>query len=104
MKKERNCGGNAIPYPMYPAYPNMGMPMNPGVVPIPNMGMNNIIPNTFNTNPNYIYQPNSSGNFIEQQLSSLTSQVNSLERRIISLENLVGSPTSKYNNSNYQIM
>ena len=104
MKKERNCGGNAMPYPVYPTYPNFGMPMNPGVMPIPNMSMSNMMPNTFNTNPDYMAQMNTSGSSIEQQLANLTNQVNSLERRIISLESLVGSPTSKYNNSNYQIM
>lgn len=102
MKKERNCGGNAMPYPVYPSYP--GMMMNQGMMPgALQMPMNTINPNTFGSNQNYMIQPNMS-NSIEQQLSNLTSQVNSLERRIISLESLVGSPTSKYNNSNYQIM
>ena len=102
MKKERNCGGNAIPYPVYPSYP--GMMMNQGMMPnVLQMPMNTINPNAFSSNQNYMMQPNMS-NSIEQQLSNLTSQVNSLERRIISLESLIGSPTSKYNNSNYQVM
>jgi len=106
MKKDRNCGGNSMPYPVYPSYPGMMMNQGmipPGVMPIPSIPMNTMAPNTFNTNPNYMMQTNTSSS-IEQQLSNLTSQVNSLERRIISLESLVGSPTSKYNNSNYQVM
>ena len=101
MKKNRNCGDTAMPYPMYPSYQNM---MGPGVIPIPNMPMNTMAQNTFNTIPNYMSQIPTQNSSIEQQLSNLTSQVNSLERRIISLENMVGSPTSKYNNSNYQVM
>jgi len=95
MKKDRNCGGG-MPYPIYPTYQ--------GVMPIQNMPMNNMIPNAFNTMPGYMPEMNNMSGNIEQQLSNLTSQVNSLERRIISLEALVGSPTSKYNNSNYQVM
>lgn len=104
MKKDRNCGGGGMPYPVYPGMMNQGMmPMNPGIMPIPNMQMNPMTPNAFNTN-NYMTQPEIYNNSLEQQVSNLTSQVNSLERRIISLESLVGSPTSKYNNSNYQVM
>ena len=107
MKKDRNCGGNITPYPMYPAYPgmmmNQGM-MPQGIMPMPNMPMNTMAPNTFNTTPSYMTQMSTSSGSIEQQLSNLTNQVNSLERRIMSLESLVGSPTSKYNNSNYQVM
>ncbi|MBE6138257.1 MAG: hypothetical protein E7173_00745 [Firmicutes bacterium] len=95
MKKDRNCGGG-MPYPIYPAYP--------GVMPIQNMPMNNMMPNMFNTTPNYTPDMNNMSGIIEQQLSNLTNQVNSLERRIMSLESLVGSPNSKYNNSNYQVM
>lgn len=102
MKKDRNCGGS-MPYPMYPSYPGM-IPMNQGVMPIGNMPINTMGQNTFNAMPNYMNQLGTLDNSIEQQLSSLTNQVNSLERRIISLESLVGSPSSKYNNSNYQIM
>lgn len=108
MKKDRNCGGNAMPYPIYPSYPGMmnqgmmpmnpGMMMNQGVMPINPMGQ------SFSNSPSYMPQTSTSTGSIEQQLSNLTSQVNSLERRIISLESLVGSPTSKYNNSNYQVM
>ena len=95
MKKDRNCGGG-MPYPIYPSYP--------GMMAMPNMQMNGMMPNAFNTMPNYMPEMNTVNTSIEQQLSSLTSQVNSLERRIISLETLVGSPTAKYNNSNYQVM
>lgn len=102
MKKDRNCGCNNMPYPMYPSYQGM-MPMNPGIMPIPNMPMNTMAQNNFG-NMDYMPQISQSNNSIEQQLSSLANQVNSLERRIISLENLVGSPNSKYNNSNYQVM
>lgn len=105
MKKDRNCGGGGMPYPVYPGMiMNQGMiPMNPGVMPIPNMQANLMTPNAFNTT-NYMTQTEISNSSLEQQVSNLTSQVNSLERRIISLESLVGSPTSKYNNSNYQVM
>ena len=100
MKKDRNCGGN---YPIYPAYqmPNMmpGIPMN---IPngIPNMNdysMNSMVPynnQSFNQNPNNIY---------DQQLSNLSSQINSLERRVSNLESLVGNG-NKYNTSNYQML
>ena len=104
MKKDRNCGGGT-PYPIYPSYP--GMMMNQGIMPmmpVPNMPMNTVAQNTFNNIPDYMPQSSSYSTSIEQQISSLTSQVNSLERRIISLESLIGSPTSKYNNSTYQVM
>ena len=75
MKKDRNCGG-AMPYPMYPSYPGMMMnqgmmPMNPGVMTIPNMPMNTMAQNAFNTTPNFMIQSGVSGGTIEQQLSCL---------------------------------
>ena len=97
MKKERNCGcdGN---YPIYPAYqPNFGGMMPQGIM---NMPMNQIQP-MMPTQPYNIPTGNSSS--IEQQLSNMNSQINSLERRINNLENLIGNST-KYNNSNYQVM
>ena len=90
MKKDRNCG--ATPYPVYPMG-NQGVPMVP------------IMPNQMA--PNQMMMPNQmpmnyNGN-IEQQLNSLSTQVTNLERRVSSLEGLIGSSTN-YNNSNFQMM
>ena len=83
MKKERNCGG--APYPIYPMYPGMmgqfGMPI---------------------MSQNYMMQDQSSGT-IEQQLTNINNQITNLERRISNLESLIGN-TTKYNNTNYQVM
>lgn len=76
MKKDRNCMG-PMPYPIYPAYPNYQ-----GMMPT--------------------VEPNNS---IEGQLSNLTSQLRSLERRVSNLESLIGNNSSTgYNTSNYQMM
>ena len=77
MKKDRNCGMPS--YPVYPNYPGM-MPMQqPGMMP---MGPMTQMPSGFNMNPTYVSQSGTSNSSIEQQLSNLNSQVNSLERRI----------------------
>ena len=92
MKKDRNCGGNQVPYPVYqmpPMMPNMIAPM-PGV----------------NMNPNMGYMPNvssSNNSSIEQNLNTLNNQIRALENRISNLENLIGG-NQNYNNSNYQMM
>lgn len=90
MKKDRNCGAT------YPIYPGM-MPQGMVGMPIPGMmPMNPYQPQTFT-------QTTTNSNTIEQQLSNLNNQINSLERRVSNLENLIGN-TTKYNNSNYQVM
>ena len=78
MKKDRNCMN--MPYPNY-------MPMM-GVPPM--------------YDPNMSFQNNS--NSTEQQFSNLNNQINSLERRISNLENLVGSNSTTYNTTNYQML
>jgi len=104
LKKDRNCGcgGNQVPYQVYPAYPGM-MPINQGMgMPIMNQGMgmsNNIMMPTVpgaNTMPN-----------ISNDYSSLINQVNNLERRVSRLENMMNSSnnmTPKYNDSNYYMV
>lgn len=93
MKKDRNCGN--VPYPIYqaPMMPNMMGPMVGPMMPMmqPNMVS---MPNTTNTGS------------LEQQVSSLTNQVNNLEKRVVALESLVGTPNynANYNNSNFQMI
>ncbi len=79
MKKDnRDC---SMPYPIYPPYQGMGMPMgyNPMMMPTSNV-VNNI----------------------DGQLNNLEQQVNNLERRVSNLENMYN--TNKYSSSNYQMM
>ena len=85
MKKDRNCGNG------FPVYPNYIPNMMPGV---PNMGM---MP--YGMDMNY-----SQGGDYSQMFSKLNSQISSLERRVSNLENLVGSNSNTYNNSNYQML
>lgn len=85
MKKDRNCG---MSMPMYP-YP---MPnMMPGV---PQMGGMPYMDNNYN---NY-------SNYSNNDLSSLKSQISSLERRVSNLESLVGGNNTTYNTTNYQML
>lgn len=84
MKKDRNCMMNN------PYMNQMGMPMNMGYMPNPNM-------NAFGNMENNI----------ETQLNNIQGQINMLDKRVSKLENMV--MTSKdnynnYNNSNYHIM
>jgi len=104
MKKDRNCG--AVPYPIYqqPMMPNMIGPM-----PQPNMMMQpNMVQGMPMMQPNMIQGMPSSTNTgsLEQQVNSLTAQVNNLEKRVVALEGLVGTPNynSNYNNSNFQMI
>lgn len=102
MKKDRNCSGNAVPYPVYPQVQQGMVPvMPPMMVPpmqqpmMPNQGV--------------MMNPTMSGNYgnsLETQVNALNSQVNALERRVASLESLVGNPnySNNYNTSNFQMM
>lgn len=83
LKNNRNCGG--APYPVYP-YPMMPMnqgPMNQGPM---NQGMMNQMPSQM---------------LMNQDTSSLSNQINNLEKRVNALENLVGNTGF---NSNFQMM
>lgn len=96
MKKERDCG--MTPYPIYPMMQGaqmgpgmspqmMGPQMGPGMAPQmmgPQMG-----PGMSNT-------PS-----CDQQLNSLNSKVNNLEKRVTALENKTGN---SYNESNYYMV
>lgn len=98
MKKDRNCG--AVPYPIYPSYQGMGM-VPQGMMPSMMPSMMQPTQNMAMASTNFQnYQTTSSGT-IEQQLTNLNNQVASLEKRISSLESLVGN---KYNSSNFQVM
>ena len=108
MKKDRNCGcgGNQAPYPVYPTYPgmmpmNQGMPMmNQGVMPIMNQGMPNNIMMPTVPNTNTMTSMNS-------DYTTLSNQVNNLERRVSRLESMINSSsniTPKYNDSNYYMV
>ena len=99
MKKDRNCGMGVYPG-MMPDYGGMIMPGGvipmPGVMNYPNSNFGNI-PNGSTTTLN---------NYGSQDLSSITNQINTLEKRVSRLESLVnnGSYSSNYNSSNYQMM
>jgi len=117
LKKERNCGcgGGGTPYPVYPTYPGM-MPMNQGMTVPMNQGMGM----TMNQNipmgqmmynqmgmPNNIMMPTVSGMNTSNDYSTLTNQVNNLERRVSRLESMMNSSsniTPKYSESNYYMV
>lgn len=89
MKKDRNC--------MYPTYPIPYMPMNQGM---PNMipGMMPVIPGA--------NQPGMMPGMPSQStdMTSITNQINALEKRVSNLESLVGGNNTNYNTSTYQMM
>ena len=89
MKKDnRDC---SVPYPIYPPYQGIGMPMG---VP---MGMPmNYQSSMTTTSGNTI-------NNIEGQINNIEQEINNLERRISNLENMYNT-TNKYSSSNYQMM
>lgn len=98
MKKDRNCGMNAVPYPMYPSYqPMPGMQMQGGAIPVM---------------PQYPYSTSQSvnSNTLEQQLNSIQQQINMLDRRVTRLENSSSDAkmnqysSSNYSDSNYHMM
>lgn len=100
MKKDRNCGANM--YPIYPmATPQMIVPgIAPGMMPqqiMPNQ-MNPVMPNQTSQNTQQIYSTGS----IEQQVNNMANQLSNLERRVSTLEGLVGN--TSYNTSNFQMM
>ena len=112
MKKERNCGcgGNQTPYPVYPTYPGM-MPMNQGMGMYPMAGqgmpMNQGLMSNQIGMPNNITMPTSLNNNIGTDYSTLTNQVNNLERRVSRLESMMNSSsnmTPKYSESNYYMV
>ena len=88
MKKDRNC---AVPYPIYPPYQGMGMPIGMPMNFQPSM------PNIGNSNTT---------NNIEQQLNNIEQEINNLDRRISNLENMYNNSnfSNKYSSSNYQMM
>ncbi len=103
MKKERNYS----PYPVYPVMQMQSgmMPVQPGMSMQPGMNMQpsmTVQPNMGNTPmPNMPTGPNNMvGNTIENQLSTLTNQMNNLERRISAIETTMGTTY----NSSYQMM
>jgi len=103
MKKDRNCGNNATPYPVYQMQQPM-MPMAPmyqGNMPYMQQPMTNQMMNTYPMN-----QINYSSTSIEQQLSTMSSQITNLERRVNTLENIIGASANgnNYNTSNFQMM
>lgn len=98
MKKDRNCGMNAVPYPIYPSYqPMPGMQMQGGAIPMM---------------PQYPFDTNQavSSNTLEQQLNSIQQQINMLDRRVTRLENNSSDnnmnqySSSNYSDSNYHMM
>lgn len=97
MKKDRNCGVNPIVpnYQMNGMMPTMqGMPM-PYPMPGPmNYSMMNSV------NPLTQQQINTSDSMIGQ----LKQQVDSLERRVNRLEQMLQSENKYTNTSNYQMM
>lgn len=106
MKKDRNCGCGATPYPMYPTpYPYGMQGTMPGIQNMPGMMPINMVgqyPNTIG---------GVTSNTIEQQINTLSQQLNSLENRVATLENMANnsnsvlySNNSNYNSSNYQMM
>jgi len=106
MKKDRNCGANATPYPVYQMQQPM-MPMMPnmyqGSFPIMQQPM---MQNSMMNTVNPMNQINYSSTSIEQQISNINSQITNLERRVNSLENIVGASANgnNYNTSNFQMM
>lgn len=103
MKKDRNCGCGATPYPIY----QMPTPMMPMGQMIPNQMIQGAVqmPMAQSTIP-MMGQTNFQSTGIEQQLSSLNSQITNLERRVSTIENLIGSSNigTNYNTSNFQMM
>lgn len=101
MKKDRNCGANATPYPVYQMQQPM-IPMMPnmyqGSFPVMQQPMMNTV--------NPMNQINYSSSSIEQQISTINSQITNLERRINTLENIIGASANgnNYNTSNFQMM
>lgn len=111
MKKDRNCGATATPYPVYNQFQSMPFPMMqgpavPGIMPgIPNSmpmpipymnGMNGMTPMPTTTSS-------------DSQLSDLNNRINNLERRVNNIENTLNdtkmtSYANKYSSSNYQMM
>ena len=120
LKKERNCG--ATPYPVYPTYPGMMPIANQGVgfmqpmSPMINQGMTpmmgqNILSNPGVGMPNNIVMPTvPSSNMMSgmnNDYSTLSNQVNNLERRVTRLESMMNSSnniTPKYSESNYYMV
>lgn len=122
MKKDRNCGG-ATPYPVYPTYPSvmpmmnqgMGM-MQPGMNPMMNQGMmpmtgQNMMSNQGIGMPNNIVMPtvpsSNTMSGMNSDYSTLSNQVNNLERRVSRLESMMNSSnnmTPKYSESNYYMV
>ena len=106
MKKDRNCGNQSTPYPVYqmqqPMMPIMQPNMYQGSIPV-NM-MQQPMMNTMSSP--MMNQMNYSSTSIEQQINTLNSQVTNLERRVNSLENIIGASAngSNYNTSNFQMM
>ncbi len=93
MKKDRDC---AVPYPIYPPYQGMGIPMNmPGPMPIYQTNM----PTNYQTTSN-------SMNNIDQQINNIEQEINNLDRRISNLENIYNKSNinNNYSSSNYQMM
>lgn len=101
MKKDRNCGGNATPYPVYPMYGGMqGMPG-----PIPMTGVNMPMPLPMPA-PTWTTQGTTTNqSFTNSEINTLSNQINSLEQRVSNLENMVNKAYSNnYNTSNFQMM
>ena len=103
MKKDRNCGCGATPYPVYPTMTPYGM-QGPNI-----QGIQGMMPiNMMGQYPNTMGGINS--NTIEQQINNLEQHINALENRVSTLENIVNNSNSvlysnnNYNSSNYQMM
>lgn len=89
MKKDRNCSMGA--YPVYPMYSQMGMP---GVMP-PMQSMPTV--------------PNSMMSYTNTQQvdnDSIINQINSLDKRITRLENIISSNqvSPSYSESNFYMV
>lgn len=101
MKKDRNCGGH-----MYPTYQMNGMmPVQGGMpMPYPMPGPMGTYPmmnqNMTSVNPLTQQQLNTNDSMINQ----LQTQVDSLERRVNRLEQMMQSDNKFSNTSNYQMM
>lgn len=99
MKKDRNSC-------MYPTYPmpymgpmNQGMMVPPGGMMMPNSYQGMMMPSSYQS----MVMPSTMTTQTTTDMSSLTSQINSLEKRVTNLENLIGN-SNTYNTSTYQMM
>jgi hypothetical protein len=101
MRKDRNCGGAAMPIP-YGSMPMPGnMPMNNGMpMMITQPGM---MHGTTAQTPNMSYH--TAYNNVETQMNNMQQQINMLEERVNKLEGkTMPNNSNKYSDSNYYML